>query len=94
MSFAYGDILNFVDADSFSIEATSINKKLVNEIHSSGKAIFAWTINTEESIQNMINLNVDNIITDDITLAREVIAREKENTIIHNIVKKINDFLK
>ena len=35
------------------------------------QAIYVWTVNTEENINNMIDLNVDNIITDDITLARQ-----------------------
>ncbi|HBA69718.1 MAG TPA: hypothetical protein DCZ40_10245 [Lachnospiraceae bacterium] len=29
-----------------------------------GKEIYVWTVNTEENISRMIDLNVDNIITD------------------------------
>ena len=93
MSFAYGDITNLKSADSFSIEAASINRTLVKKVHNNGKEIYAWTVNTNESINKMIEYNVDNIITDNITLAKKLIYSSKTSNIIQEYIKFIEDIL-
>ena len=94
MSLAYGDITSLSKADSFSIEAASITKTLVNKIHNEGKEIYAWTVNTKESINKMIDLNVDNIITDNVTLAKELIYDSKTSNVIKELIEFIEDLLK
>ena len=94
MSFAYGNILDLEDADGFSIEASSITKPLVTKIHNAGKEIYAWTINSKDSMLNMINLNVDNIITDDISLARDTIYSSKTSNVVQEYINFVNDVLK
>lgn len=91
MSLAYGDINQLKAADHFSIEASSITEKMVSDVHNAGKEIYAWTVNTEESINNMISLSVDNIITDDITLAKECIFLSKTGDIIAEYVKMVTE---
>lgn len=92
MSLAYGDITKLTSADSFSIEASSVNKKLVQKVHNNGKELYVWTVNTEESISKMIELNVDNIITDNITLAKDTIAKSKTSNIIQEYIKLIENW--
>ncbi len=87
MSLAYGDINMLTAADHFSIEASNITKKMVSDVHNAGKEIYAWTVNTEESINRMIELNVDNIITDDITLAKECIYLSKTSDVVAEYVR-------
>ena len=87
MSLAYGDLLQFKDADYFSIEASSISKKMVRKLHENGKQIYGWTVNTSESINDMIKLNVDNIITDDITLGKRLVLESKSSNLVIEIVK-------
>lgn len=82
LSIAFGDISDLRYADGFSVEASNINKSLIKKIHKSGKEIYAWTVNKEESINKMIKLNVDNIITDDIKEARRLINESKTSNII------------
>ena len=91
MSLAYGDILELDCADNFSIEASSINKPLVKKIHNAGKEVYAWTVNTNESINEMINLNVDNIITDNITLAKNLVYESKTSNLVLEYIKLINN---
>lgn len=93
MSFAYGDITKLEAADHFSIEASSITENLVNKIHQENKQIYAWTINSEETMQKMIDLKVDNIITDNITLAKKVIEKNKETNFFEAYIKWIENFL-
>ena len=89
MSIAIGDITKLEYADGFSIEASNINKKLVNKIHNEGKEILAWTVNTEESINKMIDLSVDNIITDNISLAKDLIIQSKSSNLIIDYINMV-----
>lgn len=91
MSLAYGDISSFTAADHFSVEATSVTKKLVSDVHNAGKKLYAWTVNTPENIERMIALNVDNIITDDVTLAKECIFRSKTSDTVTEYVDFIDE---
>ncbi len=93
MSLAYGDITSLEYVDSFSIEASSINKSLVNKIHKNGKEIYAWTLNTVDGINRVIDLDVDNIITDNINLAKDRIYSSKTSNIIEEYIKFINKLL-
>ena len=49
----------------------------MNKVHDEGKKLFVWTINTEENINKMIYLNIDNIITDDYHLAGKLVDEKR-----------------
>lgn len=87
MSIAVGNITNLEYADNFSVEATNVDEELVDTVHKQGKKLFVWTINTEENINKMIDLNVDNIITDDYHLAVRLVNERKNSNLIEDLVK-------
>ena len=87
MSVAIGDITNLEYADNFSVEATNVNEELVNLVHSKGKKLFVWTINTKDNINKMIDLGVDNIITDDYPLAVRLVKEYKNSNLIEKLIK-------
>ena len=89
MSLAYGDISKLDKADNFSIEASSINKELVKKLHNEGKEVYAWTVNARDSINKMLDLNVDNIITDDVDNARKLLFASKSSNLIYVYLKWI-----
>ncbi len=90
MSLAYGDITTLKYADHFSIEATSVTSALVNRVHKEGKELYVWTINVEDNMRKMIDLGVDNIITDDIKLAKDTIYSSKTSNLINEYVNFID----
>ena len=89
MSIAIGDITDAKYADAFSVEATNVKECLVNTVHNDGKELYAWTVNTEESINNMIDMNVDNIITDNIELGKDLVKKSKSSNLISEFMKSI-----
>lgn len=94
MSLAYGDILKLDKADNFSIEASSISKELVKKLHNQGKEVYAWTVNTKDSINKMLDLNVDNIITDDVDLARKLLFESKSSNLVFVYLKMIEEIFR
>ena len=89
MSLAIGNITDAKYADAFSVEASNVNQRLVNTVHNDGKELYAWTVNTEESINKMIDMDVDNIITDNIVLGRELVNKSKSSDLISEFIKAL-----
>ena len=91
MSIAIGNITDAKYADAFSVEASNVNTYLVSKVHNEGKELYAWTVNTEESINKMIDMNVDNIITDNIELGKELVEKSKNSNLINEFIKNISN---
>ena len=89
MSIAIGNITELEYADAFSVEATNVTEKLVTKVHNVGKEIYAWTVNKEESINKMIEMNVDNIITDNIELGKELVNNSRNSDLINELLNEL-----
>lgn len=89
MTVAYGSLLNLDQADVYSIEASFITSKLVNNIHHYGKEVYAWTVNEESNAQKLIDLGVDNIITDNPVMVRELVYSKTLNENIVDFIYRI-----
>ena len=61
---ALGDLAQ-TKADFLSIHAAQATPRLVKEAHHNGKEIHVWTVNDLRTALSMIEVGVDNIITDD-----------------------------
>lgn len=86
-SLAYGEINSLTAADHFSVEATSATPDLIARVHNAGKQIYAWTVNTREGINRMIERNVDNIITDNIELAKQCVYASRYSDLLVEYLK-------
>lgn len=73
LSIVYGDFYKSKAADFFSIRSNFVTDIVVEQAHSVGKEIHAWTVNKENELLRLKTIGVDNIITDDPVLAREVV---------------------
>ena len=76
MTMTYGSVRDIDAADFFSVKYTYVTAAFVQEAHSCGKEVHAWTVNYPGDIQRMITYGVDGIITDDPALAHEVYLGE------------------
>ena len=90
-SLAYGKINHLSCADHFSVQSTSVTPGLVSHVHSSGRQIYAWTVNTESGINRMIERNVDNIITDNIPMARQCVMESRYSPLMSELVQTLEE---
>lgn len=65
MSVGAGRYYDLPAADFFSMEAEFVTREIVNELHLRGREIHVWTVNDTGTLENMLQLGVDNIITDE-----------------------------
>ena len=73
MAAAVGSFVNMENVDFFSMEHSFITDDVIYEAHAANKRIFAWTVDEETNINDMIELGVDCIIGDFPLLTRELI---------------------
>ncbi len=45
----------------------------MKKIHLAGKEVHVWTVNTEEEMQEVLNMGVDGLITDQVGVAKRVL---------------------
>ncbi len=89
MSIAVGEVEELKYADDFSIESTFITEELVQRMHNLEKEVYAWTVDSEDSINKMIGLGVDNIITNYVPLAKTCVEKSRTSNIITDLVEEI-----
>lgn len=77
--------LNFVDG--YSVETTSLSSEMAVQIQFQGKKIYAWTANSNYSINKILKCNVDGLITDNPLLAQYAIEEYGKNLLIDEFIK-------
>ena len=67
-----------LNVDLFSVEESFVTKRLVREAHRLEKEVHVWLVNNEDGLKRLIDLGVDNIITDEDEYFLSILEEEKE----------------
>ena len=72
-------ILKCVKEDFYAFHPhfSRVDKEIVDFAHANGLRVNVWTVNDSNTMRNLIQLGVDGIITDDISLTHKTISLEK-----------------
>lgn len=93
MFAAFGDLAE-LDVNFFSLEESIVNQDVIFDAHFHGKQVHVWTVNNLESVTRLINLGVDNIVTDRIKEVRDIIHKESQKTNLQRFIEKsFNNFI-
>lgn len=88
-SVSYGNFTNLEYADGYSVESTLLSKGFVNKAQKAGKQIYVWTVNSEERLEKVVGMGIDNVITDDPVMAKELIYEQEHSTFWDRYVKQL-----
>ena len=88
MTMAFGDFAGMQGIDGFSIKHTYISNNMVSKIHAKGKKVYAWTVNNEAYIKDLLLRDVDGIITDNPAETKEIISNANDS-IIEDWMKRL-----
>ena len=83
-----GSIESLDAADIISIQETFATYENVERIHDAGKRVFVWTVNEEDTMKDLVGLNVDAILTNDPVLCKSVI--DEYSSDIMNMIQRIH----
>ena len=78
LALGVGSYYNLPAADFFSVESTFITSGMVQQVHLRGKTVSAWTVNREEDASDLLNLGVDDIITDKPGMVQQLMAEDTD----------------
>lgn len=84
-------VLDIPYIDAVSIEQGLASRAFVDAAHERGKQVHVWTLNTEDSIEKMLEIGVDNLITDipkDAAISKEIF--EKTDPGMRKLLKFLN----
>lgn len=88
-SVSYGNFTDLEYADGYSVEPTLLSKSFVNKAQKAGKQIYVWTVNSEERLEKVVGMGIDNVITDDPVMAKELIYEQEHSTFWDRYVKQL-----
>lgn len=93
MAVAMGEFYDLPCVDFFSMETTFVNGRVVERAHKLNKEIHVWTVNDDDSLKKCVDLEVDNIITDNVAGAKSAIATHGDDvfSIVLNQLKESDD---
>ena len=86
IAFSYGKFYNIDFVDFFCIEKEIVNNEIIRKIQKKGKKIYIWTANTDDEISKAFSSGANGIITDEVTLAKEILESEKDKVNIKQII--------
>lgn len=69
--YDYNHKLLAYKVDFYSVSTDILSPSLVQTLHSNGKEIHVWSVNDKKTFNNVYSHNVHNIITNNVTLARQ-----------------------
>jgi glycerophosphoryl diester phosphodiesterase len=89
---AVGDVAE-LPVDLLSINAGYITREMVERLHAAGKPVHVWTVNDREGMLDMIDLGVDNILTDDPALLVSVLEERRNLSNAEKILLQFHSWL-
>lgn len=81
-SFGYSNTINYEAMDILSIDARYLTNSVLTGAHEKGITVYAWTVNSEREMRRVLAIGVDNIITDNIPLARHTMYEESNHAVM------------
>ncbi|BBF41434.1 glycerophosphoryl diester phosphodiesterase [Lachnospiraceae bacterium KM106-2] len=90
ITFGFSQCVNNKNIDALSMNSQFITDNVIDRAHREGKAVFAWTVNERREINRMLELGVDNIITDRPKYVKHMILSQRgSNNSFKDLVKII-----
>ncbi|AWZ48009.1 hypothetical protein C3495_03920 [Clostridiaceae bacterium 14S0207] len=79
--------LSSMDVDFYSIERTNVTKAFVKRAHNLGRQVHVWTVDDETDANSLIDMKVDNIITNYPKLMRNLLNDRKKEERLDDVLK-------
>ena len=85
--------ITVLDVDFLAVSTSMATRGFVRAAQRDGKEVHVWTVNDRAGMLRMIELGVDNIMTDDPALLREVLAERASLTDVEKLLLAFRNWL-
>jgi glycerophosphoryl diester phosphodiesterase len=82
LKFAFNNLGSMEYVDAFSVRYNFISADLVKDIHRHGKEIYAWTVDDEQKIKQLLLYDVDGIITNDPYNSKDIVYNANSSIVV------------
>jgi glycerophosphoryl diester phosphodiesterase len=82
-----------IQADFLAVNSRFATRDFVKRAHASGRQVYVWTVNDAATMSQMMNRNVDGILTDRPELARQVLQQRSEMNSVERLLTELSIFL-
>jgi glycerophosphoryl diester phosphodiesterase len=62
-----------LNVNFLSVEQKRLDRAFILGAHRRGQQVYAWTVNTAEDMERLLDLGIDGVITDQSALARKIL---------------------
>lgn len=66
--------LEGLSVDFYTVRSNMLTKSLVKRAHDADRGVFVWVIQTEEELKNVLQYDIDGVITKDVAMTAEVLG--------------------
>lgn len=73
MYYALGDLAR-LDVDFYTVQKGMLNRDLVRRARQANRGLWVWTVNNEEELKEVLQYDIDGIITSQVPMAKEMIG--------------------
>lgn len=87
-----GDITG-LETDLLSVSAKAVNRNMIAHAHSRDLEVHAWTVNDVPTMNTLIGMGIDHIITDDPGLLRELLEERASLSYAERILIQLGDYV-
>jgi glycerophosphoryl diester phosphodiesterase len=82
-----------LSVDFLSVEKSRLNRGFLAQAHQKGLQVYAWTVNSENDLEQQLDLGVDGVITDQSATARRIVDEYLQRPKLERAVRQVQTWL-
>ena len=82
MTVAYANYTHLSNVDFYSMNARFLTRDKIERLHFLGYQVYAWNVTNAATAKRLMNIGVDNIITTDTLMAKEIVYKDSANLFV------------
>ena len=87
MTVAYARYTNLSNVDFYCMNARFLTRDKIERLHFLGYQVYAWNVTNAATVRRLMNIGVDNIITTDPLMAKEIVYKDSANLFVLKVAE-------
>lgn len=89
ITVAYAKYSHLSNVDFYSMNARFLTRDKIERLHFLGYQVYAWNVTNPSTVKRLMNMGVDNIITNDTLMAKEIVYKDSANLFVLKIAEYV-----
>jgi len=89
ITVAYAKYTHLSNVDFYSMNARFLTRDKIERLHFLGYQVYAWNVTNASTVKRLMNIGVDNIITTDTLMAKEIVYKDSSNLFVLKVAEYV-----